>query len=149
MFTKAQYDEIWGELRATENFWQSLKPLPGTSGLRFLPKHIEPVFVTARLSTAGQSVHNQTCAWLRNWFYITFPFVIVVEQPSEKIPLCKNLGLENFIDDKRSTILQMHDAGLRSYAKLTPSNSAEPFPEGIVPVETLDEFLKMEVGLAR
>lgn len=127
------------------NFWLTLKPLPGTSGLAHLPKNVEPVFITARVPTAGMSPREQTCTWLRQNFYITFPFVLVVDNPTEKIPLMKNLGLDNFIDDKTSTIKQLHNAGFRTYAKLTPYNSAESFPENVIPVESLDEYLALEL----
>lgn len=145
-FTPEQIDYIWGHIKGTRDFWQKLRPLEGVGGLRRLPKNVEPVFITSRVPTLGHSVHDQTCHWLRQNFYITYPLVIVVDDPREKVALCKNLGLDNFIDDKRQTVLQMHEAGLRSYAKLALYNSDQPFPEGVVPVESLDEYLELELG---
>lgn len=146
-FSKEQVDAVWERIKRTRDFWQTLNPMPGVSGLRNLPKFVEPVFITSRIPTLGHSVHDQTAHWLRQNFYITYPMVIVVDSPAEKVPLCKNLNISSFIDDKRSTIEQMHAAGLRSYAKLAPYNSAKPFPEGVIPVETLDEYLEAEVKI--
>lgn len=145
-FTDAQIDLVWNVIKDIENFWQTLDLLPGVQGLKSLPKDIEPVFITSRVPAKGGSVHDQTCAAICSNFYIPYPMVITVTNPSKKIPIVKALELDNFIDDKTSTILQMHNAGLRSYAKLAPYNSAEPFPEGVVPVETLNAYLEVELG---
>ena len=145
-FTEEQVELAWGVIRNTKNFWQSLRTLPGTDRLHSLPKDVQPIFITSRVPTMGNTAHDQTCAAIRSNFYITHPLVLVVENPSAKIPLCKALDLDNFIDDKPSTIKQMFSAGLRTYAKLTPYNSASPYPEGVVPVETLDEYLEAELG---
>jgi hypothetical protein len=153
-YSPAQVDAVWTEIKNTKDFWQTLLPMPGTSSLRFANSlwdgrrlDVEPVFITSRVPTTGHSAREQTCAALRQWFFITFPNVIVVDNPAQKIPICKALEIDNFIDDKRSTILQMHNAGLRSYAKLAPYNSSEPFPEGVIPVETLDEYLEEELKI--
>ena len=154
-FTGEQVDEVWEkDIKPTKNFWLTLKPLEGTSKLNHLaglhdanyPSKIEPIFITSRVPTAGMSARAQTCTWLRNWFYIGYPNVIVVEHPSQKVPLVKALELECFIDDKRETIEAMNRAGLRSYAKLAPYNCQTSFPEGVIPVETLDEFLEKEMA---
>src|SRR5262245_48533031 len=90
-FTKEQYKAIWAELRTTPNFWESLRPLPGTGKLKSLPKDVQPIFVTQRLTTAGKSPYAQTCAFLRNWFYISYPCVLVVENAADKVAICKSL----------------------------------------------------------
>ena len=145
-YSPAQVDQVWDAIRNTEDFWRSLRPMPGTGLLTKASKKVECFFITSRVPTAGRSVHDQSCSALRDWFYISYPTVIVVDKPSQKIPLVKALEIDNFIDDKRSTIEQMHASGLRSYAKLAPYNSAKPFPEGIIPVETLDEYLEKEMA---
>lgn len=145
-FTKAQVGHVWDQdIKPSPNFWQSLRPLPGTDKLKRLPKDVEPIFITSRIPTSGHSVQNQTAAWLRQNFYISYPYVIVVSDPKEKLPLIKNLGLDNFIDDKDTTILELNAGGIRTYAKLAPYNSSKPFPEGVIPVETLDEYLEKEL----
>jgi 5'(3')-deoxyribonucleotidase len=145
-FSKAQVDEVWAlDINKEKNFWLTLKPLPGTSELKSAVDRAELFFITSRTTTAGMSPREQTCWWLRNHFYITYPNVIVVENPSQKIPILKALEVPCMIDDKGSTIRQVHNAGLRSYAKLSPYNCAEPFEAGIVPVETLNQFLEAEL----
>ncbi len=146
-FTSEQVSEVWDrDIKPMKNFWMTLRPMPGTNLLQTAARKAELFFITSRVPTAGLTAREQTCKWLREHFYITFPTVIVVDQPSQKIPIVKALGLENFIDDKGSTIRQMHEAGLKSYAKLSPYNSAEPFPEGVVPVLTLNEYLELELN---
>lgn len=144
-FSKEQVDAVWDRIKRTRDFWQTLRPMEGIRGLRNLPKNVEPVFITSRIPTLGHSVHDQSCHWLRQNLYITYPMVIVVEHPAEKIPLCKNLGIESFIDDRRETIILFYEAGIRSYCKLAPYNSAKPYPEGVRIVESVDEYLKEEL----
>jgi len=146
-YDAAQVDRVWEEIKRTKDWWQTLTPLPGTNALRYPLPGIEPVFITSRIPTYGRSPREQSCAWLREHFYITYPFVLVVDNPSQKVPLVKDLGIQAFIDDKRSTVLQMHDAGIRSYVQLQPYNCSEPFPEGVVCVESLNEFLKEETKI--
>src|SRR6267142_4898764 len=92
-FTADQIDRVWQDINATKDFWQTLRPLEGTSRLRYRVPNREPVFITSRTPTAGHSTHDQTCHWLREHFSITHPFVIVVDNPSEKTPLVKSLGI--------------------------------------------------------
>lgn len=147
-FSKAQVDEVWArDINPCKNFWLTLKPLQGTNSLKNVSDRAELFFITSRTPTAGMSPREQTCWWLRNHFHITYPNVIVVEQPSQKIPIIKALDIPCFLDDKGSTIRQIHDAGVRSYAKLSPYNCAEAFPAGVVPVETVDEFLRLELKI--
>jgi len=145
-YTKAQVNAVWGAIKTTKNFWQELSPEEGTSLLTHAAqqRHVELVFITSRIPTLGHPVREQSSQWLRNNFHITYPFVIVADRPEDKIPLVKALHIEAFIDDKRSTIEEMNAAGLRSYARLQPYNCQTPFPEGVVPVENLNEFLKLE-----
>jgi len=146
-YTKAEVSAVWEEIKATKNFWQTLDPEAGVSRLRYaLPKNVEPVFITSRIPTLGHGVREQSCQWLREHFGITHPFVIVADNPANKIPIVKALDIQTFIDDKRSTIEEMNTAGLRSYARLQPYNCKTPFPEGVVPVEDLNEFLKLELN---
>lgn len=146
-FTSQQVDEVWEkDIKPEKNFWLTLKTLPGTKALEEAHRRAELFFITSRVPTTGMSAREQTCWWLRNHFGITYPTVIVVDNPSQKIPIIKALEIVAFIDDKGSTIRQVHNAGVLSYAKLSPYNCAEPFPESVVPVETLDEMLKKELG---
>jgi hypothetical protein len=147
-FSPEQVDKVWDEIKRTKNFWMTLRPMPGTKYLQYLrDKSAELFFITSRMDTAGMGVREQSCWALRNWFGITYPTVIVVEKPGQKKSIAQALELDSFIDDKRATIIDMHEAGLRSYAHLAPYNSSKPFPEGVLPVETLDEFLQLELKI--
>lgn len=145
-FTKEQVDAVWElDIKPTENFWAKLMPLPGVGTLKSVGQQAELFFITSRVPTVGMSARGQTCAWLRNWFYLTFPTVIVVDSPSQKVSIAKALELGAVIDDKIETVVQMHEAGIRTYCKLTPYNSSKPFSEGVLLAETLDEFLEREL----
>lgn len=146
-YTKDQLDAVWQQIQATKNFWQTLDAEEGVSRLRYpIPKNVELVFITSRIPTVGHGVREQSCQWLRQQFGITHPFVIVADSPSQKIPIVKALDIMVFIDDKRSTIEEMAAAGIRSYARLQPYNCQTTFPEGVIPVENLNEFLEIELG---
>lgn len=143
-YSREQVDAVWKEIKATRNFWRGLQPEKGTISLAYMPpKGIEYVFITSRIPTKGDSPRVQSCNWLNAYFMIEHPFVIVVDNPSEKIPLCRNLGIEVFIDDKPSTVLQMHNAGIRTYLRLQPYNR-QIYPAGVIQVENLDSFIQME-----
>ena len=149
-YSPEQVDKVWDEIRATKNFWMTLRPMAGTERLHSVAsansaEKAELFFITSRIPTKGMSPREQACWALRNHFGITYPTVIVVDHPPQKTAICKALEIGSFIDDKRQTIIQMHEAGLRSYAKLAPYNSSKPFPEGVRVVETVDEFLQEEL----
>lgn len=148
-YSKAQTAMIWDEIKRTPDFWQTLRPEQGTSRLRYPIKNMELVFVTSRIPTLGHTAREQSCAWLREHFHITHPFVIVVDHPSQKTAIVKALNMVSFIDDKRSTIEEMHQLGLRSYARLQPYNCKTPFPEGVRPVEDLNEYLEEELKIGK
>lgn len=143
-YTKEQLNLVWQVIRQTKNFWQTLRPEQGTNRLRDPIKGVELVFITSRIPTLGHGVREQSCQWLRDAFHITYPYVIVADMPETKPAIVKALNIEAFIDDKRSTIEEMNALGIRSYARLQPYNCRTPFPEGVVPVDDLNEFLKLE-----
>jgi uncharacterized HAD superfamily protein len=142
-FTKAMIDQVWTEIKLTKNFWGTLKLEKGISRL-YYPLPAELIFVTSRIPTLGKSAQQQSAHWLRSWFPISHPYVIVVPEPSDKAPVCKALEIDAFIDDKPSTVLQMHNAGIRSYLRQQPYNNHREYPEGVRVVANLDEFLQEE-----
>lgn len=156
-FSKWQIDEVWEkDIKPSKNFWMTLKPLPGTTLLHSITsantqetlwnfKKAELFFITSRVPTAGMSCREQTCWALRNHFGITYPTVIVVDNPSQKIPVVKALELDCFIDDRFKTVEELSAAGIKTYLKLCPYNCANSLPEGVLPVETLDSFLEQEL----
>lgn len=149
-FSKAQVDEVWKyDIDCAKDFWLDLRPLENTSSLKRVGQQgrdAELYFITSRTPTRGMSAREQTCWWLRSNFGITYPTVIVVDKASEKASIASALGLSSFIDDKAATVVAMHEAGILSYIKLSPYNCAEKYPEGIVPVENLNEYLKLELS---
>lgn len=143
-YTNEQVDLVWTEIKKTRNFWTTLSPEKGVDRLLYSKPDVELVFITSRIPTIGASPREQSCSWLSGHFGITYPFVIVVDNPSEKIPLVKNLGIETFIDDKPSTVRQMHNAGIRTYVRSQLYNTQEIFPTGVISVPTLNDFLEAE-----
>src|SRR5579862_882738 len=121
-FTSQQVDEIWAkDIRPCKNFWLTLRPLEGTGALQHVPSGDRPgtlsnfrsaelFFITSRVETAGMTAREQSCWWLRNHFGITYPTVIVVEHSGNKVAIARALELEAFVDDKVSTVKQMHEA---------------------------------------
>lgn len=146
-YSPEQVEKVWDEIRATKNFWMGLKPMPATKSLQYVHNRADYFFITSRIDTKGMRAKEQACWALRNWFGITYPTVIVVDEPGQKARIAQALELDSFIDDKRATIIDMHEAGIKSYAHLAPYNSSSPFPEGVIPVESLDEYLEAELGL--
>lgn len=130
-------DKIWKEIKATNNFWRWLEPLPGAEDLYWAQRDHELLFITSRERSRGMSVATQTAWWLQSYHHIDFPTVIVAEQPSKKIPLALNLEIEAFIDDKSSTVKSMRNAGLQAYILDQPYNQDVAEPR----VKTVNEFL--------
>lgn len=148
-YSPEQVDKVWDEIRRIKNFWMTLKPMPATRDLQYMHKRAEFFFITSRVPTAGMTPREQACWALRNWFGITYPTVIVVDKPGQKAAIAQALELSSFIDDKRATIIDMHEAGIKSYAHLAPYNSASPFPDGVHIVENLDEYLTEELTIGQ
>jgi uncharacterized HAD superfamily protein len=143
-FTQAEVSHLWDIIRAERNFWTDLRPEEGTSRLWHCRRGVELVFVTSRVATRGSTPQEQSAYWLRQNFGISLPYVIVVPDPSLKAAVAKALQIEAFIDDKPETVLEMHDAGIRSYLRKQPYNNHREYPEGVRVVASLDEFLLEE-----
>lgn len=77
--TKERLNLGWESVRATENFWETLRPLAPPSVFQRLAaahKTIPILFVTARSPTAGNTVQAQCVNWLEGQG-IEDPLVIV------------------------------------------------------------------------
>jgi FMN phosphatase YigB (HAD superfamily) len=74
-------DAIWNAIRATPDFWTTLKPLDPTAVRRIhemmLRRGWEVVFITQRPATAGHTVQRQTQQWLREQGF-DMPSVLVI-----------------------------------------------------------------------
>ncbi len=130
-------DRIWEEIKNTENFWRRLEPLSGAWTLFWSQRNHELFFITSRVPTKGMSVVAQTAGWLQYYHNIEFPTVLVADQPSKKIPLALNLGIDAFVDDKPSTVKSMRNAGILAYILDQPYNQDVEDPR----VKSVDEFL--------
>lgn len=131
-------DAIWEKIKDTEDFWKKLDPLAGADNLFWLQKKHDLFFITSRVPTKGDTVARQTARWLSCHHEIEYPTVLVADQPSQKIPLALDLGLDAFVDDKSSTVKSMRNAGLNAYIFDQPYNQDVAEPR----VKTVDEFLE-------
>lgn len=137
--TEAQADAVWEKLKNTSNWWlREVDMLPETDGLSELDKKALCYFITSRGPTVGDPVEKQTAQWLRANFGLFTPTVIVMDLPSQKVPLAKALTLDYFIDDKPSTCKQMANAGLKSYVKDALYNKDVNLPR----VATFNDFVE-------
>lgn len=153
---KEQDDMLWKSITQKHNFWLTLRPLEGTDLLNSIAlnskiqnRECELFFITSRVDTKGWPVQEQSATFLEEWFHMRSPQVLLANDPGQKVPLAKALKLDAFIDDKPSTVVQMHEAGLRSYCRLQPWNKQKSYPEGVILVETLNKYLEVELGIGQ
>lgn len=109
--TREQEEETWKkDIIQTRNFWQKLEPHEGAKpALKYLNQMAsrgdQLYFITHRM---GDSVKLQTERWLYN-HGINYPTVIVTGQ---KLPFLRALGVNFFIDDKPSTVIEVGEAAM-------------------------------------
>lgn len=135
--SKHQDQEIWKRINTTLDFWMTLRPLPGANSLIEAQYRHDLFFITSRTPTKGYSPTIQTAKWLWMNRWVMFPTVLVVDHPTEKIPIAKSLNLNAFIDDKPSTVKQMREAGIHTFVLDQPYNKDVPDPR----VPNVDEFI--------
>jgi len=91
---------IWDRIRATQDFWTTLKPIePGAVGrlhAHMLRHRWEVVFITQRPSTAGETVQRQTQRWLVEQGF-EMPSVVVI--PRSRGAAINALRLTHHVDD--------------------------------------------------
>lgn len=94
---------VWTEIRTSESFWLTLKPMPEMSDVRlFLSDGAHEVyFVTDR---SGPSVKRQTELWLMR-HGVVCPTVIISRKG--KGVVCDALSLDWYIDDKGENIVDV------------------------------------------
>ena len=104
--TKEEEREVFQALAKVENFWFTPKPLDmdALDALRALvSEHRDQVdiyFITNRLVTEGETVLNQTIAWLQKFDW-NAPQVMVTK---DKGKMAKVLELDYFIDDNLDNV---------------------------------------------
>lgn len=103
-------DKIWRHIDSSvKDFWYNfLYPMPDTNLLKPLCDAHEVIFITNRKHPLPEAqsmpVNEQTAYWLRNWFHIPNPTVLL---SNKKGPLAKALGLDYFIDDRDKNLQEV------------------------------------------
>ena len=118
--------EVWGRIRASRTFWESLLPLPevwdiATTGLTSRKHDI--YFLTDR---SGIRAKWQTERWLSR--YVTeFPTALLVK---DKAPVVRALHADVIIDDKFETIknVEYESPMTRAFLINRPYNQVTRFP---------------------
>lgn len=134
-FTPAEFEQVWAEIKRTQNFWLSLAAYNDSVCAleRFLiASHDHDVWiVTSRAETAGMTVAKQTDLWLRCCGirqHHNYLAVLPVEDSKKKVDIYAAVGIEWSVDDKPETIRDC-DAlpGHRAYLLSRPWNAeAQP-----------------------
>lgn len=133
-----QQDELWAEIRATENFWQKLRPIvQDTVTLRTINERHTLLFITSREPTLGRSVEMQSALWLSYKLQILYPTVLVVDHWHEKPALYRDLHLDAYIDDKPETVVRMISKDQNCYAFDQPWNQGILAPR----VRSVEEYV--------
>jgi uncharacterized HAD superfamily protein len=143
--TDAEFDAVWERIKATRNFWMSLKPEPHAGFLEMdeLEQQHELYFITSRVPTKGWSVAQQTSMWLDKNYQLFRPIVI----PSgEKGLLVKALKIDAFIDDNWKNcvdIKQRNPETCRVFlANASHNQDKDAEARGIVRIADFDTFAK-------
>lgn len=106
------------------------------------------VFIVSR---CGPVFQQKTCEWFAHHrFYertgIMEANVRFCRELSEKAPICQELGITHFIDDRLAVVLQLMDVVDRSYLFNSSDDNADyvrsRFPTKIIPVANWDEVLQ-------
>lgn len=136
--TKAQQEVLWKEIRGTRNFWFSLYPMARIP-VEAIDNHTL-IFITSRIDLdEGPTVEAQSAEWLRWFFHIEYPTVLVVNHWHEKPELYRACRLDAFIDDKPETVSSMLRKGQNAYIYDQPWNREFNFPNR---AKTITDYIK-------
>ena len=105
--TNEQADAVMKEVASRKNFFFELDPLPNNEYLTEAQYDHTLFFITARISTKGLPIEEQTANWLRAHYKIYNPTVIVTDSGKDKTKLYDALKLISFVDDRIDTVEQM------------------------------------------
>lgn len=143
--TSEEIDGVWEVILTTENFWETLNPMPGVSRtlIRQLNYEAKLYFPTARAVCPGRDTGEQSASWIDRKFGILHPTVFVSDA---KGPLAQVLKYDYFIDDRPKNCLAVKEASpstkvFLNYASHNWDFDAEK--NGIVRVANVNEFAKI------
>jgi hypothetical protein len=106
--TREQTDAVWSELRAIENFWETLDEIEGGTLSRLArlveERRWELIFITSRPSSAGQTVQRQSQRWLERQGY-SLPSLFVVHGSRGRV--ADALNLDVVVDDRLENCLDV------------------------------------------
>lgn len=135
--------EVWKYIKASDDFWFSLRPLVTPDVLdRIACLNADQYFVTSRV---GATAKGQTEDWLAHHAFggaSTYPSVIVSKRKSEA---ANALGATYAIDDKLGNVLQLYYncPKTKVFCLDTPYNRLDPrlAGRGVRRVYSVTEFL--------
>lgn len=98
--------DVWKDIIATENFWEKLDVVEGVEPrlIKQLDNNVKLYFPTARALVKGDDVGKQSARWIRHYFGVDIPTVIV---SSEKGEMAKALKYDYFVDDRPKNCLDI------------------------------------------
>jgi hypothetical protein len=119
-------DAVWREIRATPDFWTTLRPIQHDAVRRIhemmLAYRWEVFFVTQRPATAGDTVQRQTQRWLVAQGF-DLPSVLVV--PGSRGAAAGALRLDYHVDDLAQNCVDvMSESKARPILIVPPGNDA-------------------------
>jgi 5'(3')-deoxyribonucleotidase len=147
--TNQERNQIWDSVTATPYWFLKCKPFPDVrEGLEELVGKHELYFITSKPDTAGATAQQQSQILLRDELGIYCPTVIVTRR---KGPIAEALGLNAFIDDRDTNLLNIleYSPMTRRFLRNMPHNSKL---QGWIGqrvnsfTEFVEEIRKLEVG---
>lgn len=133
-----EIEALWDEIKATKNWWLTLKPMPDTDLLSHYWRDYKIYFITHRVETAGLPCEVQTALWLEREFGLPDATVIADRY---KGCVIAGLGIKVFLDDKPSNVEEAQTVGGASHCVLkdaTYNRECALFER----VANLNEFLR-------
>lgn len=138
--TREQRDAVWDRIRATEDFWLTLKRKSDCDPCDVAQLDIDHdlYFITSRERSAGESLPHQTAYWIKKHLWVPLPTVIVT---SNKGPIAAALGLDYFIDDRPKNCVEVKNAVPTCTVFVKDAGHNQDFYDArIERVESFDEF---------
>lgn len=142
--TKDDWDAIWKEIRATQNFWLTLPAyVDNVHALaRFLweERDQDVFYVTSRAKVAGYPISKQTLMWLNNMGVFHRDNQAEGTPAPAKRAIFEALGIQYSVDDYLPTVLEsMKIPGHKAFL-LSRSWNQKDRPNDVRVVNSLQEY---------